>query len=147
MKITHQKHITDDQFLERCRQNQSVFSSFIDLIPSKIYLNPEDHTNWIQYATSGNKKRSQKVNEAAENGHKISRSDDDDNDMDLEDEDGGFYRVNKFDPRIFKTVSEIFKDFQLMEEKVINRNNLDFYKAVKYDLIQNKLKGKKTIKI
>lgn len=117
MKITHQKHIADDQFLERCRQNQSVFSSFIDLIPSKIYLNPEDHTNWIQYATSGNKKRSQKVSEAAENGHKISRSDDDDNDMDLEDEDGGFYRVNKFDPRIFKTVSEIFKDFQLMEEK------------------------------
>lgn len=120
MKLTQQNHTSDDQFLERCKKNQSVFASFIDLIPAKIYLNPEDHTNWTQFATAENKKsRAQKANESTENGHnnKIARSDDDESDMDVEDEDGVFHRVNKFDPRIFKTVSEIFKDFQLMEEK------------------------------
>ena len=122
MKLTQQNHTSDDQFLERCKKNQSVFASFIDLIPAKIYLNPEDHTNWTQFATAENKKScAQKANESTENGHnnKIARSDDDESDMDVEDEDGVFHRVNKFDPRIFKTVSEIFKDFQLMEEKVI----------------------------
>lgn len=33
----------DAGFNERCLKNQSAFTSFIDLIPSKIYLNiPED---------------------------------------------------------------------------------------------------------
>jgi len=36
-----------------------------------------------------------------------------------EGEDEEINRVNKFDPRVFKTVSQIFKDFQLMEERVI----------------------------
>lgn len=111
---------SDDQFIERCQQNQSVFSSFIDLIPSKIYLNPDDHSNWIRHVTAEPKKKTAaaEVDTNKQNGSKIPRSDDDDSEMEIDaQDDGEFSRVNKFDPRIFKTVSQIFKDFQLMEEK------------------------------
>lgn len=113
---------SEDQFIERCQRNQSVFSSFIDLIPSKIYLNPDDHSNWIRHVTAEPKKKTSKAEvdtTSKQNGSgKVPRSDDDDSEMEVDAEDDGeFNRVNKFDPRVFKTVSQIFKDFQLMEEK------------------------------
>lgn len=126
MKLTNQKNTAEDFFLERCQKNQSVFSSFIDLIPSKIYLNPEDHSSWTKYALSDSKKKktSKSANEAAEtkkglkteNGHKaeIFMSEGEESDMEFDDE---INRINKFDPRIFKTVSQIFNDFQQMEDR------------------------------
>lgn len=113
---------SDDQFIERCQRNQSVFSSFIDLIPSKIYLSPDDHSNWIRHVTAEPKKKTAaaEVDANKQNGSKVPRSDGEDSEMEVDaQDDGEFSRVNKFDPRIFKTVSQIFKDFQLMEEKVI----------------------------
>jgi hypothetical protein len=114
---------TDDQFIERCQRNQSVFSSFIDLIPSKIYLNPDDHSNWLKHVTKDEPKKKTAAeldtNNKQNGNGKIPRSDGEDSDMEIEAQDEEFTRVNKFDPRVFKTVSQIFKDFQLMEEKVV----------------------------
>ncbi len=106
----------DSSFNERCLKNQSVFSSFIDLIPSKIYLNPEDHVNWTRFATSDQKKQKGKT---TENGNKNTKSENDESEMEeAENNSEEINRVNKFDPRVFKSVSQIFKDFQLMEERV-----------------------------
>jgi len=123
LKPAQIKNTSDEKFLERCKKTQSTFSSFIDLIPSKIYLNPEDHSNWTRFATlSENRSKKDKSN-LVENGHNNSSKssvtkkqqssdgeDSDDNDMDID-------YVNKFDTRIFKTVSQIFNDFQIMEER------------------------------
>lgn len=115
MKLTPQQKAStlDDNFNERCSRNQSVFSDFIDLIPSKIYLNPEDHGNWTRFAIAENKHTKKNI----ENGH-TETSDGEENENEDDDVEE-VNRVNKFDPRVFKTVSQIFKDFQLMEERVI----------------------------
>lgn len=116
MKLTPQKTTPDESFVERYQKTQSLFSSFIDLIPSKIYLNPEDHTNWTKFATAdpSKKKSKQTENEIDQKAVETSIGDDSDIEAEVLDE---FSYVNKFDPRIFKTVSQIFSDFQIMEEK------------------------------
>lgn len=116
MKLTPQKATPDESFAERCQKTQSLFSSFIDLIPSKIYLNPEDHTNWTKFATADPNKKKTKQSENEIDKNVVIRSDGDDSDIEPEVLDEFSY-VNKFDPRIFKTVSQIFSDFQIIEEK------------------------------
>lgn len=117
MKLTPQETTPDESFTVRCQKTQTLFSSFIDLIPSKIYLNPEDHTNWTKFATADPHKKKSKQTET--DIEKVAeRSDGDDSDIEAEVLDEFSY-VNKFDPRIFKTVSQIFSDFQIMEEKVL----------------------------
>ena len=128
MKInsTNQKNKIDNSFVDECIKNQAIFASFIDLIPAKIYLNPEDHSNWNKFVTNESAKKKKtlaavanvetqiKKAKPAENGKHESGDEEDDDDIEHNED---FCHINKFDPRVFKTVSQIFKDFALMEER------------------------------
>ena len=50
-----------DSLTTRFKTNEDFFSSFIDLIPPKIYLNPDDHSYWTKLATNQSKKRKQHI--------------------------------------------------------------------------------------
>jgi len=55
----------DNEFAARFQANEQFFSSFMDLIPPKVYLNQDDYSNWTKMATGQSKKRKQ-TNEAGQ---------------------------------------------------------------------------------
>jgi hypothetical protein len=122
---------------ERCLKNESFFSSFIDLVPARIYLNGDDRLEWIKQKTLESRKRKFDAKAKADLKKKKNASDDenddnnnDEEDVDILDEtDNGLelqYKRNRFDPRFFKTVSEILKDLDKFQKrnKTPNTNDL-----------------------
>jgi len=121
----------NNEFAARFITNEEFFSSFIDLIPPKIYLNPDDHSYWTKLATNQSKKRKQtteidqtkKPRQTENQNGKHSDQEDgsdavEEND---EEENDSPARFRKFDPRLFKSVSQILKDFERFEET--NKND------------------------
>lgn len=122
--------INTSQLRDRCKTNEVFFSSFIDMIPSRVYLNPDDRHNWIHIISNESKKKKNKkepVNGFGNASDKIQHSEDedqhddtyDDLDIEMQDENGleKEYYFNKFDPKYFKTVSQILKDFEIYHQK------------------------------
>jgi hypothetical protein len=119
-----------DSLTTRFKTNEDFFSSFIDLIPPKIYLNPDDHSYWTKLATNQSKKRKQHIavpnmSKDENNKNGFNKNDEDDEKENTENEDDNeiaHTRFNKFDPRLFKSVSQILKDFERFEET--NKNDM-----------------------
>ena len=130
----------DNEFAARFQANEQFFSSFMDLIPPKVYLNQDDYSNWTKMATGQSKKRKQtneagqvKKSKQTENGKHTGQDihlDAEEEEEEEEEEEGGEEEENendeyenegpskhrKFDPRLFKTVSQILKDLERFEE-------------------------------
>ena len=115
---------------ERFRLNEAFFATFMDLVPSRIYFNPDDRRSWMRMmlsnhhadatstptptSTSSSGKRKAMD---TDDGDEDDGEDDDDNMDDDQDEDDfaaaderQFQRTNRFDTRIFKSVSQILAD-------------------------------------
>ncbi|RNA38975.1 surfeit locus 6-like protein [Brachionus plicatilis] len=117
---SNSQKININQLRDRCRTNEVFFSSFIDMIPSRVYLNPDDRRNWIQIISNDSKKKKSKKEPTGglPNGATIHHSDDDEDiEMHEEEELDMEYHFNKFDPKYFKTVSQILKDFEVYHQK------------------------------
>ena len=137
------------EFAARFQANEEFFSSFIDLIPAKIYLNPDDHSNWTKLANSQSKKRKQsseipqvKKPKQTENGKHADQdnySDAGEENVNDEDEKDNSSKFRKFDPNLFKSVSQIFKDLERFEEA--NKNEpkkiLTLYKPKSFGAEKN----------
>jgi hypothetical protein len=80
----------------RAAQNEAFFSSFIDLIPARVYMNPDDRHQWIQIVSSSSSSTNQQSESDPESDTEIVPK----------------APKNRFDPRFFKTVSQILKDLQ-----------------------------------
>lgn len=130
-KVNGKHSCINDSFAARFKTNEEYFSSFIDLIPSRIYFNPDDHSYWSKLVTNQSKKKKSNVEQEAkktskqENGNSINHSepdngeaDDEQNDLDDQFADS---RLSKFDPRVFKSVSQILKDLERFEQT--NKND------------------------
>lgn len=95
---------------QRCMDNERVFASFIDLMPARIYLNEDDRQNWLDLVSGGGRKG----NVSNEDDEEAANSDDDrrkKKKKDSNDSNGNLnFRINKFDPKYFKTVSQILAD-------------------------------------
>lgn len=116
----------NEQFSTRFKTNEEFFSSFIDLIPPKIYLNSDDHSQWIKQATNQSKKKKQpEAEQVKENDENKENGDAEQSDQEEQIELGNS-RYSKFDPRVFKTVSQIFKDFERFEQTNKNDFNKKF---------------------
>ena len=116
----------NEQFSTRFKTNEEFFSSFIDLIPPKIYLNSDDHSQWIKQATNQSKKKKQlEAEQVKENDENKENGDAEQSDQEEQIELGNS-RYSKFDPRVFKTVSQIFKDFERFEQTNKNDYNKKF---------------------
>ena len=108
---------------ERYKSHDDFFSSCIDLVPAKIYLNPEDRLNWIKLKANESKKKRPAGHEDAAGKAKAQNGKKNDEDDGGEEEDEGEtiesgISFNKFDPRFFKTVTEILKDLQILNKKL-----------------------------
>lgn len=96
-----------NEFNKRYASNEKFFASLIDLIPPSVYLNQDDRVNWLKMIRmSSNKPKSNerpqtKKEEEKESSEDESRQNDDDDPI----------KRSKFDPKYFKTVSRILKDF------------------------------------
>lgn len=125
---------------ERAKKNETFFSSFIDLIPARIYMNPDDRHNWMEIVSNQSKKKKPlkgpdeslpvtKKSEKAESTNGKHKKDDD-NEFDDEDEENadqnenGIIKPNRFDPRFFKTVSQILKDLEMYHQNNKRTNEL-----------------------
>lgn len=134
------QNLQASQLRERCKTNEVFFSSFIDITPSRVYLNPDDRKNWVQIVNNESKKRrSQNKDESGktnglsngQNGTHDSEEDDEEEEY-QDDEQNEDFRYHRFDPRFFKTVSQILKDFETHNLK--NKKNI-----LKMSLTQTKL--------
>lgn len=119
-QISPNLHVS--QVRDRCKVNEAFFSSFIDMIPSTVYLNTDDRRNWIHIISNETRKKKpkQEKKNGLANGNGVHHSDDDeDEDVEMEEEDNldSDFRFNKFDPKYFKTVSQILKDFDVYHQK------------------------------
>ena len=139
---------------ERAKTNEQFFASFVDLIPARIYMNPDDRHNWMEIVSNQSKKKRAKSGdeEVAANGKQAKKSankskqdesedeemdvdtDEDENNEDAEDADEnqaeeGIIKPNRFDPRFFKSVSQILKD--LAAHHLNNKRNIDLKSNLK----------------
>lgn len=111
---------------KRFKLNEKFFSSFLDMVPANVYLNYDDRVNWIKMIKSDKKKRqmpspnepkinggtklSTKNSTNASDEEEEEKSGDDENELDI-------VKLNKFEPKYFKTVSQILKDFEEFHQK------------------------------
>lgn len=145
---SNSKKININQLRDRCRTNEIFFSSFIDIIPSRVYLNPDDRRNWIHIISNETKKKKNKkettngFSNGSNNPHH-SDNDSEDNDFEMQEESDSEmeYHFNKFDPRYFKTVSQILKDFEVYHQKnkkdIQQKFNLNRIKMLKDNQTKN----------
>ena len=99
---------------ERCKENETFFASFIDLVPARIYLNEDDRQHWHNIVA--NKRLG--GNNAEKNGAKnvnnnVEEEEDDEEDIDAKKsklDPVEHFKFNKFDPKYFKTVSQVLRD-------------------------------------
>jgi hypothetical protein len=98
------------QIRDRCKENESFFASFIDNVPPRIYLNEDDRQNWFN-TVSGNKKNMNEAENENDNDDNQDETDTKKRRNFADEAEHGFFKYNKFDPKYFKTVSQILKDF------------------------------------
>ena len=133
-----------DEDLKRFKENNDLFASFLDLVPAKIYFNADDHLNWMRKATQETKKKPHHNSESQQNGE---NGKDDAYDDELGDEEEIYdgIRVSKFDPRVFKTVSQILLDMKTFEKKQASKNKK--FSFTKQPVISNAEKNKFSVKL
>lgn len=140
---------------ERVKKNEAFFSSFLDLVPARIYMNTDDRHNWIELATNQSKKRKPSdENEPAQEKEpknaktKKQKQDEDENDDDADENEldekkaqneNGFYKPSRFDPRFFKTVSQILKDLELYHQNT--KSSFDLKSNLKRAKLNSTLNG------
>ncbi|CAF0952999.1 unnamed protein product [Brachionus calyciflorus] len=108
-----------NQLRDRCKANETFFSSFIDLIPSTVYLNTDDRRNWIHIVSNESRKKKSNMTNGKNGVHHSDDSEVDDEDVEMEEEENldVDFRLNKFDPKYFKTVTQILNDFEVYHQK------------------------------
>lgn len=133
--INNDKNFDIDQFNVRYQKNNDFFCSFIDLVPPNIYLNSDDRSNWLNLVTNEAKKRKQKNKTESSDNKSDSKLDMDVNGYENgNDEDDLYYeRTSKFDPILFKTVSQILKDMERFNQ---NKKTIQF-KQIKPNATKN----------
>ena len=104
---TAQKVSFGESISQRAKQNETFFSSFIDLIPARVYMNPDDRHTWMEIVAKQTKKNA--LNPA----EKLADNEDTAIVTAENEEEVGFIKPNRFDPRFFKTVSQILNDLEL----------------------------------
>jgi hypothetical protein len=125
-----------ENITQRARKNESFFSSFIDLIPARIYMNPDDRHNWMEIVSNQSKKKkplkssndassltTTEKTEAATSGKSKKESSSEFDDEIVEESENGIIKPNRFDPRFFKTVSQILKDLEAYHQN--NKRNIE----------------------
>lgn len=127
--------------IQRVKDNEQFFSSFIDLVPANVYLNPDDRTEWLKFMRndSATNRRNKPHNELTTNGKSSDGEENDDHDSDELNTTASTidYKINKFEPKYFKTVTQILNDFQ--------RHDAQTAASSKKSLKINRLRLKKTL--
>jgi hypothetical protein len=134
---------------ERCKDNEQFFASFIDSVPPRIYLNEDDRQNWFNMISNTNSKHRSNTNnnntnpEAAVNGND-GGNDKDDDETDTkkrrnfaDEAEHGHFKYNKFEPKYFKTVSQILRDFSELNRSK-NKNAMNQLKQNASKMKQNR---------
>lgn len=136
-----------DSLEDRVKENESFFCSFLDLIPNRIYFNQDDRHNWIQMVqTSADKRRKPQQDEPSAKKQKSMTTnekefdtfldEDDENNEELE--NGNVAKPNRFDPKFFKTVSQILKDLEQLTKSKNNKiNNKQIINKMKQNIVTN----------
>jgi hypothetical protein len=138
---------------ERVKKNEAFFSSFLDLVPARIYMNTDDRHNWIELATNQSKKRkpsdeTEPAQEPKNAKTKKQKQDEDENGDDADENEvderkaqseNGFYKPNRFDPRFFKTVSQILRDLESYHQNT--KSSFDLKSNLKRAKLNSTLNG------
>ena len=160
----HKNVSLGENISERAKKNDAFFSSFIDLIPARIYMNPDDRHNWMEIVSNQSRKSKNKnaddapdensqTNGKPKKGKPVQSDDEEEEEMEVDEQEDditnqseqGIIKPNRFDPRFFKTVSQILKDLE--QHHQTNKRNIDLksnLKRAKFNNIASAAQPKST---